>query len=102
MALNAIKAIAGIAKQPARGTLAANPTFAHGLTGGAPVQVEPKQEEVADTSASRTTSKHLRSATNKDGEIPRLPGGAGRVPGGGHGLRHGDRNSPLRPHVLRG
>ena len=69
MALNAIKAIAGIAKQTARGTLAANPTFAHGLTGGAPVQVEPKQEELAVTSASRTTSNIVRTGTDNGGEI---------------------------------
>lgn len=62
MGLNAIKAIAGVAKQTALGTLAANPTFAHGVTGGGPISVDVKQDALAITSGTRTRSNVVRDS----------------------------------------
>lgn len=69
MGLNAIKSIVGVAKQTARGTLAANPTFAHGLTGGGPINVEPKQSALDVTAGTRARSNVVRESVAAGGEI---------------------------------
>lgn len=53
MGLNAAIAVTGIAKQVAKGTAIAEPTFAHGVTGGNVVSAEISQKPVETTSAYR-------------------------------------------------
>lgn len=55
MPVQTITAIAGVAKQASKGTLAANPTFAHGLTGGSPISVEASQSPLEVTSGKRVS-----------------------------------------------
>lgn len=60
MPIQNITAISGIAKQSAKGTLAANPTFAHGLTGGTPISVEPSHSALEVTTGKRAASNVIR------------------------------------------
>lgn len=60
MPLQTLSALIGVAKQSARGTLAANPTFSHGLSGGAPVSVEPEQNVLEVTAGKRVQSTMTR------------------------------------------
>lgn len=55
MPLNKGLQVAGIAKQTAKGSIAANPTFAHGVGGGVVGGIEITQERSPLTSASRAT-----------------------------------------------
>lgn len=54
MPIQKVTALTGLAKQASAGTLAANPTFAHGLTGGSPISVEPNTNPVEVTVAKRS------------------------------------------------
>lgn len=60
MPIQKITAISGVAKQAAKGTLATNPTFAHGLTGGAPISVEPNQSPLEVTAGKRASYNVIR------------------------------------------
>lgn len=60
MPIQKITAISGIAKQSAKGSLANNPTFAHGLSGGAPISVEPSQSPLEVTSGKRASYNMVR------------------------------------------
>lgn len=62
MPLQTLSALIGVAKQAARGTLAANPTFAHGLSGGSPISVEPEQNVLEVTSGKRVQSAMTRDS----------------------------------------
>lgn len=72
MPMQKITAIGGVAKQSAKGTLAANPTFAHGLTGGAPVTVEPTQSPIAVTTGKRSYMNINREGVKNGGSIQSL------------------------------
>ena len=63
MPIQKITAIAGVAKQASKGTLAANPTFAHGLTGGSPISVEPSQSALEVTAGKRASYNVYRDAS---------------------------------------
>lgn len=69
MPIQKITALAGIAKQSAVGTIAANPTFAHGLTGGAPISVEPSQNALEVTSGKRAQYNVYRDSVASGAEI---------------------------------
>lgn len=73
MPIQSITAVTGIAKQSAKGTLAANPTFAHGLTGGSPISVEPSQKALAVTSGKRVANNMIRE-TVMNGASVKAPG----------------------------
>jgi hypothetical protein len=60
MPLQTLTAQIGVAKQASRGTLAANPTYAHGLSSGAPIQVEPTQSMLEVTTGKRAASTIIR------------------------------------------
>lgn len=53
MPIQKITAISGVAKQASKGTIAANPTFAHGVTSGSPISVEPTQSAIEVTVGKR-------------------------------------------------
>ena len=55
----------GIAKQSAKGSVAASPTFGHGVTGGAVMTVE-IQQELSDL----TSSKRMSSGVDRTGVMP--------------------------------
>lgn len=67
MPLQTLTAQIGVAKQAARGTLAANPTFAHGLSGGAPVTSEPTQNMLEVTTGKRAASTMIREIVKNGG-----------------------------------
>lgn len=62
MPIQKITAITGVAKQASKGTLAANPTFAHGLSGGSPVSVEPTQSALEVTAGRRAAYNLVRES----------------------------------------
>lgn len=72
MPLQTLTAQIGVAKQTSRGTIAANPTFAHGLAGGAPIQVEPSQSVLEVTTGKRAASTVIREsvAASAGGDFP--------------------------------
>jgi len=51
--MQSISALFGLAKQTAKGTIATNPTFSHGLIGGTPLTVDPSQAALDATAAKR-------------------------------------------------
>lgn len=63
MPIQKITAISGVAKQASKGTIAANPTFAHGLTGGSPISVEPSQSALEVTAGKRASYNVVRDAS---------------------------------------
>lgn len=69
MTFTTVSAAAGVAKQTTRGTLAANPKFAHGLSGGAPIAVEATQAPLEVTTAKRTATNVVRESVKSSGEI---------------------------------
>jgi hypothetical protein len=69
MALSSIGAIVGIAKQGARGTLAANPTFAHGVSGGSAIKVDPSQSALEVTTGKRAATNVVREEVKNSSEI---------------------------------
>lgn len=72
MPIQKITAIAGVAKQASKGTIAANPTFAHGLTGGAPIVVEASQSAVEVTAGKRASYNVFRDAVANTSEVQSL------------------------------
>ena len=60
MPVQTFTAISGVAKQASKGTLAANPTFAHGLTGGTPISVEPNHSALEVTAGKRASYNVIR------------------------------------------
>ena len=58
-------ALVGFAKQTAKGTIAANPTFAHGIGGGKPIIVDPKQDVLDVTAAKRTAYNIIRDSISE-------------------------------------
>lgn len=72
MPIQKVSALTGVAKQASAGTLAANPTFAHGLTGGSPVSVEPSQNAVEVTVGKRAAYNVYRDAVINGVEIQSL------------------------------
>lgn len=69
MPLQTISTIYGLAKQASKGTIAANPTFACGLTGGKPIVVDPSQSPVEVTAAKRSAYNIFRDSV-KNGSEP--------------------------------
>jgi len=67
--ITTIGAVAGVAKQSAFGTLAAQPTFAHGLRGGAPIKVDPKQAPLEVTTGKRASSNMIREMVETSAEV---------------------------------
>ena len=72
MPIQKVSALTGVAKQSASGTIAANPTFAHGLTGGAPISVEPNQSAVEVTVGKRAAYNVYRDTVVNGAEIQSL------------------------------
>jgi hypothetical protein len=62
MPVQTITAITGVAKQASKGTLAANPTFAHGLNGGSPISVEPTHSALEVTAGKRVSYNVIRES----------------------------------------
>jgi hypothetical protein len=71
MALQIGRDVFYIAKQAARGTLAAAPAFAHGLTGGG-ISVDPKDEKVGITSAALAPSGAFREKVETEANVETL------------------------------
>lgn len=69
MPLQTVTGLVGVAKQGARGTIAANPTFAHGVSGGAIITVEPTQSAVEVTSGKRARTNANREAVKNSSTI---------------------------------
>lgn len=69
MPIQKITAVSGIAKQSAKGTLAANPTFAHGVSGGQQISVEPSQSPLEVTSGKRAATNVIREGVKNGGSI---------------------------------
>lgn len=63
MPIQKITAINGVAKQASKGTIAANPSFAHGLTGGSPISIEPSQSMLEVTSGKRVSYNVYRDSS---------------------------------------
>lgn len=72
MPIQNITALSGIAKQSAKGSLAANPTFAHGLTGGAPISVDASQNPIEVTSGKRAYTNVNRERVANGASIESL------------------------------
>lgn len=72
MPLQTVSTLVGIAKQASKGTIAANPTFAHGITGGASVSVEPSQAPVEVTNSKRAATNMYRDAVMAGGTVQSL------------------------------
>lgn len=69
MPLQTLSAVIGVAKQANRGTLAANPTYAHGLSGGSPISVEPSQAPLEVTSGLRAQSTMMRESVANSANV---------------------------------
>ncbi len=72
MALQIGKDIIGIAKQTAKGTIATNPHFAHGVADGSGIQVAPEQKAVELTSAYLNPSGPYRAGSENTAEVKTL------------------------------
>ncbi|MDE2100148.1 MAG: hypothetical protein KGL39_23030 [Patescibacteria group bacterium] len=68
-AISSVSAIVGVAKQGSRGTIAANPTFAHGLKGGSPIKVDPSQSVLEVTTGKRAGSNVVREEVKNSSDI---------------------------------
>ena len=69
MPISTVSAIVGVAKQTARGALAANPSFAHGVKGGAPISVEASQSALEVTTGVRASANVTRESVNASSDI---------------------------------
>lgn len=69
MPLITTSAIVGAAKQASKGTIAANPTFAHGVTGGSPIKVEVSQSALEVTNTKRAAYNVIRDGVKNTAEI---------------------------------
>lgn len=72
MPMQSISTLVGIAKQSAKGTIATNPTFAHGITGGNPITVDPKQSPVEVTTAKRAAYNVIRETVENGASFDTL------------------------------
>lgn len=72
MPLQSFSAQSGIAKQGSKGTIAANATFAHGLTGGSPISVESTNTPVEVTAGRRVQYNVLREHVANGASIETL------------------------------
>jgi len=72
MALQIGKDIIGIAKQSAKGTIATQPYFAHGLADGSGIQVAPEDKAVELTSAYLNPSGPYRAKSENTAEVKTL------------------------------
>lgn len=69
MPISTVSAVVGVAKQSARGTIAANPTFAHGVKGGAPISVEASQAPLEVTTGLRASANMARESVKPSSDI---------------------------------
>ena len=69
MPLQTNQVIVGVAKQSASGTIATNPTYAHGVKGGAPLSVDPSQSVLEVTSSKRAYTTVIREAVANSASI---------------------------------
>jgi hypothetical protein len=69
MPITAITAVAGVAKQSSKGNLPANPTFAHGLMGGAPITVDASQSALEVTTGKRAAANIIRESVTTSVEV---------------------------------
>lgn len=69
MPITTITAVAGVAKQTARGSLPANPAFAHGLMGGAPIVVEASQSPMEVTTGKRAQTTIIRESVKSSIDV---------------------------------
>lgn len=69
MPVQTFTAQTGIAKQASKGTLAANPTFAHGLTGGSPISVDISNTPLEVTAAKRAQHNVIREGVANGASI---------------------------------
>ena len=69
MPISTVSAVVGVAKQSARGSLAANPSFAHGVKGGAPVSVEASQAPLDVTTGLRAAANMARESVKPSSDI---------------------------------
>lgn len=69
MPLQSLTAILGLAKQASKGTLAANPTYSHGLTGGSPIVVDVAQAPNEVTAAQRVAFGLYRDAVKNGSSV---------------------------------
>ena len=72
MPITTMTTLVGVAKQTARGTLAAQPAFAHGLTGGTPVKVDVTQSPIEVSTAKRSAYNLVRESVRVSSE-PQSP-----------------------------
>ena len=72
MPLQKIGMVVGFAKQSAKGTIAANPTFTHGLTGGSPLVVDSQQSALDVTSSKRVQNNVYRDTVKNGANIQAL------------------------------
>lgn len=69
MPISTVSAIVGAAKQTARGALAANPQFAHGVSGGAPISVEATQAPLEVTTGLRASANVARESVKSSSDV---------------------------------
>ena len=60
MPIQKVTAQIGVAKQASKGTISANPTFAHGLTGGSPLSIDISQDPLEVTAGKRAQYNIVR------------------------------------------
>lgn len=68
-AVTSIGALVGVAKQTQKGSLAANPTFAHGVAGSAPILTEVTENMVEVTTGSRAAANVYREKVAHTGNV---------------------------------
>lgn len=69
MPITSVTATIGVAKQASAGTLAANPTFAHGLMSGVPIAVEATQTPLEVTTGKRAAANVIRESVKSSVEV---------------------------------
>lgn len=69
MPVTSVTATIGVAKQASSGTLAANPTFAHGLMSGTPITVEATQSTLEVTTGKRAAANVIRESVKSTVEV---------------------------------
>lgn len=67
--ITSIAGVVGIAKQASAGALAANPTFAHGVSGGAPIGVAITETAQEVTTGKRVASNVIRESSRSGFDI---------------------------------
>lgn len=67
--ITSIAAVVGVAKQTSAGSLAANPTFAHGVAGGAPIAVAITETAQEVTTGRRVASNVIRESARSGFDV---------------------------------